>query len=57
MSEAEAVAATIKEQHPEYFPLTSRHQAVSIATGQMPEESVSLILAVADALMENKPCK
>lgn len=52
MSEAEAVAASIKEQHPEYFPLTSRHQAVSIATGQMSEESISIIQAVADALME-----
>lgn len=58
MSEAEEVAERIKEQHPEYFPLTSRHQAVSIATGQMPEESISIIQAVADALMElSKPCK
>lgn len=52
MSEPEEVAATIKEQHPEYFPLSSRHQAVSIATGQMPEESITIIQAVADALLE-----
>lgn len=56
MSEADEVAASIKEQHPEYFPLKSRHQAVSIATGQMPEESITIIQAVADALMElSKP--
>jgi hypothetical protein len=52
MSEPEEVALRIKEQHPEYFPLTSRHQAVSIATGQMPEESITIIQAVADALLE-----
>jgi hypothetical protein len=52
MSEPEEVAAAIKEQHPEFFPLTSRAQAVSIATGQMPEESITIIQAVADALLE-----
>lgn len=52
MSEADEVAASIKEQHPEFFPLTSRAQAVSIATGQMPEGSITIIQAVADALME-----
>lgn len=52
MSEAEEVAAQIKEQHPEYFPLMTRQQAVNIATGQMPEESIQIIDAVADALME-----
>lgn len=52
MSEAEEVAAAIKDQYPEYFPLTSRHQAVSIAAGQMPEESILIIQAVADALLE-----
>lgn len=58
MSEAEEVAERIFEQFPEYFPLTSRQQAVSIATGQMPEESITIIQAVADALMElSKPCK
>lgn len=52
MSEVQEVADAIKEQHPEFFPLTSRHQAVSIATGQMPEESINIIQAVADALLE-----
>jgi hypothetical protein len=52
VSEADEVAAAIKEQHPEYFPLMTRRQAVNIATGQMPEESITIIEAVADALME-----
>lgn len=52
MSEAEEVAAAIKEQHPEFFPITDRKVALGIATGQMPEESFQIIDAVADALME-----
>ena len=52
MSEAQEVAESIKEQHPGFFPIQSRAHAVSIATGQMPEESITIIQAVADALME-----
>ena len=54
MSEADEVAQAIYEAHPGYFPILSRAHAVSIATGQMPEESFAIIQAVADALMEIK---
>ena len=52
MSEVDEIAQAIKEQHPGYFPIQTRAHAVSIATGQMPEESFTAIQAVADALME-----
>lgn len=52
MSEADEVAQGIFEQHPEFFPMPSRGYALSVATGQMPEESLAMIQVVADALME-----
>lgn len=54
MSEADEVAKAIHEAHPGFFPIQSRAHAVSIATGQMPGESIAAIQAVADALMEIK---
>lgn len=55
MSEAQEVARAIYEAHPEWFPLASRRYAVGVATGQCPEESIEVINAVADALLEIKP--
>ena len=52
MSEADEVAQAIFEQHPEFFPMKSRAYALSVATGQMPGESITMIQVVADALME-----
>lgn len=52
MSEADEVAQSIYEQHPEFFPMPNRRYALSVATGQMPEESITMIQVVADALME-----
>lgn len=52
MSEADEVAQGIFEQHPEFFPMQSRAYALSVATGQMPEESITMIQVVADALLE-----
>lgn len=52
MSEVDEIAQAIKEQHPEFFPIGSRKQALCIAAGQCPEESFNIIQAVADALME-----
>lgn len=52
MSEADEVAQGIFEQHPEFFPMQSRAYALSVATGQMPEQSITMIQVVADALME-----
>lgn len=52
MSEADEVAQGIFEQHPEFFPMPSRGYALSVATGQMPGESLAMIQVVADALME-----
>lgn len=52
MSEADEIAQAIKEQHPGFFPIQSRAHAVSIATGQCPEESFTVIQNVANALME-----
>lgn len=56
MTEAHEVAQAIIEQHPGFFPVQTRQHAVSIATGQMPEESFQAIQAVADAIMELQPC-
>lgn len=55
MSEVDEVAQAIYDAHPEYFPLSSYHQALSIAVGQMPEESLTMQQAVAQALLEFKP--
>lgn len=52
MSEVDEVAQAIKEQFPEYFPITDRRKAISIAAGQMPEESFTMIQAVGEALLE-----
>lgn len=52
MSEADEVAQAIYEQFPEFFPMKSRAYALSVAAGQMPEESITMIQVVADALME-----
>lgn len=52
MSEADEVAQAIYEQHPEFFPMQSRAYALSVATGQMPGESFTMLQVVADALME-----
>lgn len=57
MSEIDEVAQAIYDQHPEYFPLRNREQAMNIARGQMPEESFSMQDLLADALLEIKPCK
>jgi len=55
MSEIDEVAQAIYDQHPEYFPLRDREQAMNIAMGQMPEESFSMQDLLADALLEIKP--
>lgn len=52
VSEADEVAQSIFEQFPEFFPMKSRAYALSVAAGQMPEESITMIQVVADALME-----
>lgn len=52
MSEVDEVAQAIKEQFPEHFPITDRQKAISIAAGQMPEESFAMIQAVGEALLE-----
>jgi hypothetical protein len=52
MSEVDEVAMAIYEQHPEFFPIKSRKHALSIATGQMPDDSFTMINLVADALLE-----
>ncbi len=57
MSEIDEVAQAIYDQHPEYFPLRDREQALGVAIGQMPEESFSIQDLLADALLEIKPCK
>lgn len=54
MSEVDAVARAIQEQHPEFFPIATYAIALAIATGQMPEESFAMIQAVAEVLMELK---
>lgn len=52
MSEADEVAQSIYEQHPEFFPMRSRDYAKGVAMGFMPGESVTMIEVVTDALME-----
>jgi len=52
MSEADEIARAILDQHPEFFPMPNRAYALSVAVGQMPEESYTMQQVVADALME-----
>lgn len=52
MSEVDEVARAIFDQHPEFFPMPNYAYALSVATGQMPEESLTIVEAVAEALME-----